>query len=287
MKRKKVEKNVPYTFARDLIPRRQQLIRPVLEHPRDYVLLSLRSAARRLKADPMTMLRTIRDMGFANYPAFQKFLHELSVSQATMLDIAKTSSADAPSSLRDSLNVDMRNLRALRNTLDENKIKSFVNKLFSADRVFLVGSDQAASLATFMQYTFSILGRHSFTLITAGQVVNALRTARRGDLVIAISFGRGLLQTVEGLKTARANGAYCVGMTDTHVSPIARFADEYFVASLEGPSFAGSYVSPMGLINVILVACVNSQRAKITALLKDSDKEHKTGFRWYRGGAGY
>jgi len=283
MKQKQTQNDSTYNCMHGLIPRRQELIRPALEHPQDYVLLSLRAAARMLKADPMTTLRTIRDMGFANYPAFQKFLHELSVSQATMLDIAKMSAADVPSSIRDSLNMDMRNLRALRNTLDEKKIKSLVNKLFSANRVYLVGSDQAACLVKFMQYTLSILGRHSFTLVTAGEVVNTLRAVGRRDLVICISFGRGLLQTVEGLKIAKANGAHCVGITDTHVSPIARLSNQYFVASLEGPSFAGSYVSSMALINVILVACVSSQRSKITALLKDSDKEHKTGFRWYRG----
>jgi RpiR family carbohydrate utilization transcriptional regulator len=42
-------------------------------------------------------------------------------------------------------------------------------------------------------------------------------------LLIAMSFRRSLRQTVEGLRQARANEAFCIGIADTLVSPIARF----------------------------------------------------------------
>jgi len=38
----------------------------------------------------------------------------------------------------------------------------------------------------------------------------------------------------------------------------------------------------MALLNVILVACANYQRAHTISLLKEAEKEQRTGFRWYR-----
>jgi DNA-binding MurR/RpiR family transcriptional regulator len=61
-----------------LSAKRQEIIRPILEHPRDYVLLSVRAMAKRLKTDPATVVRIVRGLGFASYRDFQRHLHDLS-----------------------------------------------------------------------------------------------------------------------------------------------------------------------------------------------------------------
>src|SRR5713226_2832978 len=76
-----------------LSPKRQELLRPVLENPRAFVLLSARQLAHRLKVDPATAVRVTMRLGFANYREFQHYLHELSVSQATSLEVMQTSKA--------------------------------------------------------------------------------------------------------------------------------------------------------------------------------------------------
>jgi len=103
----------------------------------------------------------------------------------------------------------------------------------------------------------------------------------KGDVVIAISFRRGLRQTVEALKRAKENGAYCIGITGTYVSPIARFTDEFFVASVNSESFLDSYVAPMAIANLILVACANFDREATMLRLREAAKEQREGFRWY------
>lgn len=72
----------------------------------------------------------------------------------------------------------------------------------------------------------------------------------------ALIFYLGALrQTVEGMRQAKAKGAHRVGITDTFVSPIARFADECFIVSVETCHLGDSYAGPMALLNIILVAC--------------------------------
>src|SRR2546430_4466376 len=71
--------------------KRQEIIRPILEHPKEYVLLSVRSMAQRLNTDPATIVRIVRGLGFASYREFQHHLHELSLAFASPVDTMQTS----------------------------------------------------------------------------------------------------------------------------------------------------------------------------------------------------
>src|SRR5579864_2399717 len=78
-----------------LSAKRQEIIRPILEHPREYVLLSVRAMAKRLGTDPATVVRIVRGLGFSNYRQFQHHLHELSLAFATSLDTMQPVSRDS------------------------------------------------------------------------------------------------------------------------------------------------------------------------------------------------
>ena len=83
------------------------------------------------------------------------------------------------------------------------------------------------------------------------------------------------------MRQAKTKGAYCVGITDTFVSPIARFADECFIVSVGTCHFGDSYVGPMALLDVMLVACANYRRKHALALVREAAQEQQRGFRWY------
>src|SRR5712691_13377710 len=74
--------------------KRQEIIRPILEHPREYVLLSVRAMAKRLQTDPATIVRIVRGLGFASYRDFQRHLHKLSLAYATSLDTMQSRGSD-------------------------------------------------------------------------------------------------------------------------------------------------------------------------------------------------
>ena len=267
-----------------LSPRRQELLRPVLENPRAYVLLSARQLARRLKVDPATAVRITKKLGFGTYREFQHYLHELSVTQATSLDVMQTSSTRGSSlsaHVREGMDRDVHNLQKFRNAVDVDRVASLAKKIHGARKIIILGGDLASNLVGFLHYHLILLGLPSVTAMSSGEAAHLTRSAAKGDMVIAISFRRGLRLTVEGLRQARANGAYCVGIADTLISPIARFAHECFIASVETPSFGASYTAPMCLLNAILTACAHYDRRRSLNLLKKAAEEQRTGFRWY------
>lgn len=267
-----------------LSPKRQELIRPVLEDPRGFLFLSIRAMAERLRTDTATTLRAIRGMGFSGYPEFRRYLHELAIAHATSLDSMLASDArdsDIPAHVRDSLDQDQKNFTSFRNTLDTKQLARLVRRMWSARRILLLGGDLAAALVFYLEHHLVMLGLPVFSATSPGRVVHLVRTTNKRDLVVAISFHRALRQTVEGMRQAQAKGAYCVGITDTFVSPIARYAHENLIASVETCHFGDSYVGPMALLDVVLVACANYRRKYALALAREAAEEQQQGFRWY------
>ncbi|ABF43058.1 transcriptional regulator, RpiR family [Candidatus Koribacter versatilis Ellin345] len=266
-----------------LSKKRSELIRPVQERPRDYVLLSIRDVAAKLGTDPATVLRTVRGLGFESYREFKAYLHQLSIASATSLDgmqaVSKPNSSLLSQGAR-ALDQDLQNLQALRNTLDMNRIVAIARRVYAARKILVLGGDLAASLAEYLEYNLTLLGFTVVAGITPGKTINAVRSFDRHDLVFAISFRRGLRQTVEGMKQARANGAYCVGITDSFVSPICRFSDECLLASIES-HLGTSYAAPMSLFNVMLTICAHYREARTMKTLKKLDQEQRHGYRWY------
>lgn len=267
-----------------LSPKRRELIRPVLEDPRTFVFVSIRAMAERLHTDTATALRSIRGMGFSGYPEFRRYLHELTIAHATSLDSMLTSTArdsDIPSHVLDSLDQDQKNFISFRNTLNTKQLARLAERMWSARRILLLGGDLATALVFYLEHHLVMLGLPVFPGTTPGRVVHLVRTAERRDLVLAISFHRALRQTVDGMTQAKARGAHCVGITDTFVSPIARFAHESFIVSVETCHFGDSYVGPMALLDVLLVACANYRRQYALALAREAAEEQQQGFRWY------
>ena len=262
---------------------RQEIIRPVQEHPREFVLMSIRQMAQRLETDPATVLRIARGLGFNSYPQFKAYLHELSIASATSLEGMQTSSpneSSVASQGRKALERDLHNLHSLRNTLDMNRVVNLAKRIYEAKRIILLGGDMAIGLVDFLDYKLTLLGLPVIPATTPGKTIHVTRTLGKHDLVIALSFRRCLRQTVEGVQQARASGAYTVGITDTFVSPLARFADECFLTSVEAP-FSNSYSAPISFIHVLFTICAHYRRARTLALLKKAAQEQQTGFRWY------
>jgi len=266
-----------------LSPRRREIIRPALEDPRQFVLLSVRDLARKLGTDPATTVRIARAMEFESYKEFQIYLHELSIARATSLETMRSAPAEGSTTslLQASLDHELKNLSALYNLVDLKRVAAVAKRVWKAKRILLLGGDVASSLIAYLEYHFRILGLPVSSATMPGLAVHSVRSLDKNDLVIAISFRRGLRMTIEGVEQARKQGAYCVGITDTYLSPMTRFANEFYLASVDTLSFNASYSAPMALLNLLLVACAEQRHTRTLELMKKVAEEQRRGFRWY------
>ncbi len=268
-----------------LTPRRQEIIRPVFEDPRQFVLLSVRDLAAKLGTDPATAVRIARGLGFESYKEFQHYLHELSVVRATSLDNMEsgtTSDSSIKAHMQVCIDQELKNFRALYSGLDLDRIEAVARRLWKARRIVIIGGDAAASLVAYVEYPLNMLGMPVTTVTTPGMTMHVARTLGKGDVVLAVSFRRGLRMTVEGIQLAREQGAYCIGITDTFISPVARFSDEVFLTKVDTKSFGASYTAPTFFCNVLISAVAEVDRKRTLELMKKVAEEQMHGYRFFQ-----
>lgn len=263
--------------------RRQEIIRPIFEHPRAFVLSSVRDMAKRLNSDPATVVRIVRKLGFPGFREFQHYLHELSLAYVTSADTMKRipRGTGIPGHVSDSIDVDLRNLQALKNTLDRKRIAEAAKQFHSARRIVVIAGDLASVLADYFEYHLVLLGLNAFSATSNGKIVHLTRTLSDLDVVVAISFRRGLRQTVEGAQIARRRGSYCIAVTDTYLSPLTQICHETFLAAIESNSYGASYAAPMALLNAFLGAIGQHRQAQTLRTVKEISEEQRRGTRWF------
>jgi len=268
----------------ELSEKRQHIIRPVLESPREFVLLNVRDMAARLSTAPATVVRIVQSLGFDSYKSFQHYLHDLSVTSATILDSMQSAgnSVQTPKFLKGSRKQIHENLEFVMEQVDLHQVLNIAIRIHEAKRILLLGGDMASALVEYMEYHLTIAGLPVFAAVNPGRASHLVRSTSEDDLVIGISFRRGLRMTIEGVQKAKENGAYCIGITDSVLSPLARFSNELVIVPINSLSFAASYVAPIALIDLITAGVGNLRRKQVVDRLKEADQEQKHGYRWYQ-----
>jgi RpiR family carbohydrate utilization transcriptional regulator len=268
----------------ELSDKRQQIIRPVLESPREFVLLNVRDMATRLGTAPATIVRIVQGLGFDSYKNFQHYLHDLSVTSATILDSmqAAGSTVQTPKFLKGSRKQIQENLEFVLDHIDLHQVLNIAIRIHEAKRILLIGGDMASALVDYMEYHLIIAGLPVVAAVSPGRASHLVRSTGEDDVVIGISFRRGLRMTIEGTQKARENNAYCIGITDSVLSPLARFSNELVIVPINSLSFAASYIAPIALIDLITAGVGNLRRKQVVDRLKEADQEQKHGYRWYQ-----
>ena len=240
--------------------------------------------AQRLGTDPATIVRIVRGLGFPGFKEFQHYLHELSLAFATSADTMehKTKPNGVAGHITDSLDLDLKSVQALKNTLDVKRLAATAGRFYDARRIVILGGDLAAVLAEYFEYHLILLGLHAFAATSAGKVVHLCRSVTERDVVVAITFRRGIRQTVEGAQMARRRGAHCIAVTDTVLSPLSRSCHETYLAGIESNSFGASYAAPMALLNAFLGAIGQRRRTNTLRIAQEISEEQRRGARWHQ-----
>ena len=265
---------------------RRELIRAILDNHEQAYFLSSRELAKRYNVDAATVVRAIQDLGYERFADFAADLREHFVRQITPYTVLKAATRKRRSvgdHIDGGLERDTENLRVLKSSLPTERVVELASRMHRSRRILVVGVDLAASLAWFLAYGLAPLGFAAEAPVgSAGNLQHKIDALTREDLVIAISFGRCLRETVESVLRARGRGIPTFGITDGNSTPLAMHCDGHLIAPISSPSYTGSYVAPMALINAIILACAHLQPKRALAMLGRTESEYRSGERWYQ-----
>src|SRR5438876_3321305 len=194
----------------DLSTSRKRLVREILDHPEDTYFLSSRALAKRYELDPTTIVRTVQALGYKRYSEFAADLRAHFVTRITPYALMKSAVRDKRSvanHVEHTLDMDIQNLNALRSQVDLKRVLEIAKRIDRARRIMVVGIDFAAPLSNLLAYGLVSIGYDAEAPAgSAGNLQQKLLLLGPKDLLIAISFGRCLQDTVDSVIRARDNG---------------------------------------------------------------------------------
>lgn len=264
--------------------RRQRVVKYVADNLKTAVFMTVNQLAEQVGVDAATVVRTAQDLGFRGYGEFiesvrDHFLETLTPYEIARREIQKSSGPEQAA--LDSVQQEIENLQRLAAEMNAKQIVGVARRIRKANRILVVGIDLASTLSEHLGYTLQSLGLNTAVARSGGgRLRNHLTPIGKGDLVIAITFRRGLRETVGAAQAARDAGAYTVGITDSDLSPLVNICHEYILASINSHSFTGSYVAPLAVINTLIVALLNCDPAQTLKALGNINKDYESGQRW-------
>jgi DNA-binding MurR/RpiR family transcriptional regulator len=265
---------------------RRRLIREILDNHEQTFFLSSREMAKRYNVDAATIVRTVQALCYERFADFAADLRQHFVKHITPYTVLKAATQENRSvtdQVQHCVERDVESLSVLRSSMAAERAVTLAKRIHSARRILVVGVDLAASLAWFLAYGLTPLGFDAEAPVgSTGNLQHKIDLLTEKDLMVAISFGRCLRETVEAVERAHGRGVPTFGITDSDTTPIALHCDDYLVASTSSPSFTGSYVAPMALLNTIIVACAHLRPKRALAMLSRTEQEYRTGTRWYQ-----
>ncbi|HJZ81405.1 MAG TPA: MurR/RpiR family transcriptional regulator [Pyrinomonadaceae bacterium] len=274
-----------------LNPRRQRLVRAIIDSADETCFLSSREMAKRFHIDATTILRTTQVLGYGSFADFSADLRQHFVSRInpyTVLKAATREKRSVADHIDQSLDKAIDNLKLLTSDFDREGVINLARLLKRSRRVLVVGLDFASSLSYYLAYGLLFLGIDAEAPIgSSGNLQHKVELLSAKDALIGISFGQCLRDTVESVLRAKKQGVPTFGITDSNTSPIARYCDAHLITPVVSPSFLNSYVAPMAAISAIHVACAHIDPKRSLNRLRPTDREYAAGDRWYREPKGF
>ena len=224
--------------------RRQRLVRDILDSSDETCFLSSREMAKRYHVDATTILRTTQVLGYKSFAEFAADLRQHFVARITPYTVLKAATREKRSvadHVDQALDKALDNLNILKTNLDKQKVIELARTIKRSRHVLVVGLDFAASLSYYLAYGLLALGFDAEAPIgSSGNLQYKVEVLTQKDVLIAISFGQCLRDTVEAVLHAKQQGVPTFGITDGNTSPIARHCDSYLIAPVVSPSFLNS-----------------------------------------------
>lgn len=116
-------------------------------------------------------------------------------------------------------------MQQLRQGLDAAALEAAVALLAGADAIWIAGARRSFAVAAYLDYALQHTDKRVGLFTGLGGMQDGqLRSTRRGDVVVAISFAPYAEETVATVQEARRRGARIIAITDSRLSPVARGA---------------------------------------------------------------
>jgi DNA-binding MurR/RpiR family transcriptional regulator len=207
----------------------------VEQHRAQLGIQSIQQVAEQCEVQPSAVVRFAKHFGFSGFTEMQKLFRDgLAKQISPSRDYQSRIRGAIESGANDLSSADIVNaviggsiagMQELQRSLQEPAFDAAVDLLFRADAVWLMASRRSFAISTYLTYALQHTEKRVQQITAMGSMQDGqLRGLRRGDVMVAISFAPYAPETEHIVSEAHARGASIICITDSSLSPMARYA---------------------------------------------------------------
>lgn len=241
------------------------IARYVEQHRDDLGLQGIQEVSAQCGVQPSAVVRFSKHFGFSGFTELQRIFRDGLAQQiaptrnyhARLRTVIESGARDLSSVeiAREFLGGSIAAMQELQSGLQGPSFKRAVDLLFDADAIWIAGSRRSFPIAAYLDYALQHTDKR-VGLVTAlgssqrGQV----RSVRKDDVMVAISYEPYAEETIEVAQAAVARGARLVAITDSRMSPLARDAAVSLIVRDSATFGFRALTSTMGLAQSLFIA---------------------------------
>ncbi|GAB5099525.1 MULTISPECIES: MurR/RpiR family transcriptional regulator [unclassified Caballeronia] len=254
------------TDAYDTLPRQLKNVATYIEQHRSSVMMDRTSdIATACGVHPSAVVRFAQRFGFSGFSDLQAVFRQAFAGgngsqqsyqqRIRKLIDEKAGDASGVSVAREFIAASRTGLDELEAGLDDEQFDAAVEMLEHAENIYVIGVRRSFAVASYIVYALQHT-RKRVHLISGigGMFREQVKSVRKGDVVVAISFAPYGKETQYCVRAAQHHGAKTLVITDSQLSPLARHASASLLVK-EGSAFAfRSLTSTICLCQALFIA---------------------------------
>jgi DNA-binding MurR/RpiR family transcriptional regulator len=240
----------------ELTAKGKQLAEFALSNPEKAVFMTTRKLASAVGVSEATVVRFVRQLGYASYAMFIEALKKLIDTELTLIDRSRLADSVIHSDdaeLERISNQDIENIRAMIKKIDLSEVKKIRKILKESEAVHIIGSRLSYAPAFYMGWTMAKL-RKNVNIYSGSDrtTIDRLIFASRKSAAVVIATSRYPNELIKMGKLVKRQKLKMILLTDSSSCPLIQFSDHVLIAPLKTIPFLGNPTSLICLINYLV-----------------------------------
>jgi DNA-binding MurR/RpiR family transcriptional regulator len=237
-----------------------------VEQHRDHIGLDgIQEVARQCNVQPSAVVRFAKHFGYSGFTEMQAIFREGISRQLAPSRNYKTRIRDIIESGTGSLSsVEIANeylagslagMQELQSSMHAPTFKKAVDLLAESDCIWITASRRSFPIAVYLDYALQHTDKRIGLVSSMGSMqLGQMRSVRKNDVIVAISFFPYAEETISVAKLAVERGAKLIAITDSRMSPLAKLAQVALIVQDNSTFGFRSLTSTMGLAQSLFIA---------------------------------
>jgi DNA-binding MurR/RpiR family transcriptional regulator len=254
----------------------QAAARFVLDHPTDVALMSMREQGRRVGVSHTTMARVAAWLGLDSYEQlraiYAQALRTPDGPWHNSGDPRRLAAGKGNSGFGRVGNTLIAQVTSLGDVVSAEELSSVAALLADCRHLFCFGLRSAHRVARHFACLMSQLGKHVAVLdLTTG--TDAIHHAGSGDAMLAVGFAPYGHAAREFMRQLSRQGVAVAAITDSKISPLARFARETIVVPTHSHSFFPSMAPALSVAEILAALTADKTGANVAEVRRQVEQQ--------------